>query len=62
MFSRQEPFMITYESSSLPDNQIFLEDYIDSISIPYDDFLEEHILNSDIYTIRWQGEPIGFFG
>jgi hypothetical protein len=54
--------MIAYESSSLRENQKFLDDYIDGISIPCDDFLEEHILNSDIYTIRWQGEAIGFFG
>ncbi len=54
--------MITYESSSLPANQKFLEDYLDGISIPYDDYLEDHILNSDIYSIRWQDEPIGFFG
>ncbi len=54
--------MITYESSSLTENQKFLEDYVAGISIPYDDFLEDHILNSDIYTIHLDGEPIGFFG
>ncbi len=54
--------MVTYESSSLAENRQFLDEYVAGISIPYDDFLEEHILNSYIYTIRDEGEPIGFFG
>jgi predicted GNAT family acetyltransferase len=54
--------MITYKSSSLSENQKYLDDYIDGIPIPYDDFLEEHILNSAIYSIFFKGEHIGFFG
>ncbi|HTP08283.1 MAG TPA: GNAT family N-acetyltransferase [Anaerolineae bacterium] len=54
--------MFTYQLSSLIENQKFLADYVAGISIPYDDFLEEYILNSDIYTVHHNGEPIGFFG
>ena len=54
--------MITYESSSLIENKNYIDDYLDGISIPYDDFLEEHILNSEIFSIFFKGEHIGFFG
>ncbi len=54
--------MFTYESSTLVGNAKLLKAYIESITIPYDDFLEGYILNSDIYTICSQGAPIGFFG
>lgn len=54
--------MLTYETSSLAENQEFLDTYVDSISIPYDDFLEEHILGSAIFSILFNAEHIGFFG
>ena len=43
--------MISYKSSSLAENQANLNTYVDGISIPYDDFLEEHIFNSEILSI-----------
>lgn len=54
--------MITYESSSLIENKNHVDEYLDGISIPYDDFLEEHIFNSQIFSIFLEGEHIGFFG
>jgi hypothetical protein len=30
-------------TSSLKENDVFLNEYIDGIPIPYDDYLEEHI-------------------
>ena len=54
--------MITYENSSLVENKKYLDDYVDGIAIPYDDFLEEHILGSSIFSILFDGEHIGFFG
>jgi GNAT superfamily N-acetyltransferase len=54
--------MITYESSSLIENKNHIDEYLDGISIPYDDFLEEHIFNSQIFSIFLDGEHIGFFG
>jgi GNAT superfamily N-acetyltransferase len=44
------------------DNQAYLDDYVVGIAIPYDDFLEEHIFQSTIYSIRYDGEHIGFCG
>jgi GNAT superfamily N-acetyltransferase len=54
--------VITYERSSLSDNQLYLDDDVAGIAIPYDDFLEEHILQSAIYSLFYQGEHIGFCG
>jgi len=54
--------VFTYRPSSLDELQTFFNEYLDSISIPYDDFLEGHILDSNIYTIDENGVVIGFFG
>ena len=54
--------MVTYEPSTLQENERFLEAYRAKISIPYDDFLEEYILKSEIFSILLQDQPIGFFG
>jgi len=54
--------MLTYQSSSLVGNKEYVDDYIESISIPYDDFLEEHILHSAIFSIFLEEKHIGFFG
>ena len=53
---------IIFSPSSWEANHHDVEQYIRSITLPYDDFLEDHILSSDIYTIRADGEQIGFFG
>ena len=39
-----------------------MEEYRESISIPYDDFLEDHILKSQIYILQKCNDEIGFFG
>lgn len=54
--------MFVYHPSSLEQIHTFFEEYIDGISIPYDDFLEGHILESTIYAIDEDGVSIGFFG
>ena len=54
--------MISYKSSSLAENQANLNTYVDGISIPYDDFLEEHIFNSEIFSIFYEDRHVGFFG
>ena len=54
--------MMSYVHSTLSHNKEFLDHYVDGISIPYDDFLEEHILSSEIFSIFFMGEQIGFFG
>jgi GNAT superfamily N-acetyltransferase len=54
--------MITYESSSLNANKPYLDEYVDGIPIPYDDFLESYILGSEIFSILIDGEHAGFFG
>jgi hypothetical protein len=53
---------IQFVPSTLGENDVFLEEYIQHISIPYDDFLEAHILSSKIYTVTLGGQPAGFFG
>lgn len=54
--------MISYKSSTLAENQTNLNTYVDGIAIPYDDFLEEHIFNSEIYSIFYEDRHVGFFG
>ena len=39
-----------------------IEEYREAISIPYDDFLEDHILKSQIYILQKCNDEIGFFG
>ncbi len=51
-----------YIKSSLDENREFFEMYIRSLSSRYDDFLEEHILRSDIYSIYFSDAHIGYFG
>ena len=54
--------MIIYQRSSLVENQVYLDDYVAGIAVPYDDFLEEHIFQSAIYSILYSDEHIGFCG
>ena len=41
---------------------VLLEQYKKQISIPYDDFLEGYILESEFYSIEINGRCCGFFG
>ncbi len=54
--------MIRYIKSSLEENDEFFEMYINSLSSRYDDFLEEHILASDIYAMYINDVHTGYFG
>ena len=51
-----------YIKSSFENNSEFFEMYINSLSSTYDDFLEEHILGSDIYSIYMDEAHLGYFG
>jgi Acetyltransferase (GNAT) family. len=54
--------MIEYIKSTLEENNEFFNMYVDSLSSRYDNFLEEHILNSEIYSIINEGAHLGYFG
>ncbi len=54
--------MAKYVKSSFKENHEFLEMYINSLSSRYDDFLEEHILESEIYSIYIDDAHVGYFG
>ncbi|MDF2988046.1 MAG: hypothetical protein K0R50_3556 [Eubacterium sp.] len=54
--------MVKYIKSSLKENSKFFEMYVDSLSSRYDDFLEEHILASDIFAIYVNDVHTGYFG
>lgn len=53
--------MFRYKGSSLNENKKFFDEYLNSLSGRYDNFLEEHILKSDTYTIYMEKIPIGYF-
>ena len=57
-----DPSAITFFPSSWESNQHHVARYIAGIAVPYDDFLEDFILSSEIYVIHAGGEDIGFFG
>ncbi|SHH92451.1 N-acetylglutamate synthase, GNAT family [Sporobacter termitidis DSM 10068] len=54
--------MYKYVRSSLYDNREFFDLYIGSLSSRYDDFLENHILDSEIFSITADERRIGYFG
>ena len=43
--------MYKYVKATLEENKEFFDSYVHSLSGIYDDFLEHHILNSEIYSI-----------
>lgn len=53
--------MIKFIKNTLAENKDLFEKYVNSISIPYDDFLENFILESQFYTITEAGQKIGYF-
>ena len=54
--------MVKYIKSSFNENSELFEMYIKSLSSRYDDFLEEHILESEIYSIYINDAHIGYLG
>jgi GNAT superfamily N-acetyltransferase len=54
--------MYKYIKTSLEENKEFFNSYVDSLSGIYDDFLEYHILNSEIYSIYIDKLHCGYFG
>lgn len=38
----------------------FFQRYLQSLSSPIEPFLEDHIVESDFFSIDWQGTPIGY--
>jgi GNAT superfamily N-acetyltransferase len=54
--------MVKYIESSLNENTEYFEKYKNSLSSRYDDFLEDHILDSKIYSIHINDVHLGYFG
>jgi hypothetical protein len=44
--------MYNYVKTILEENKEFFNSYVDSLAGKYDDFLEDHSLSSEIYSIR----------
>ena len=53
---------IRFRKTDFESNSTFFEKYKDQISIPYDDFLENFILESQLYSIEIGPQKCGFFG
>lgn len=54
--------MYSFERSSLQEQGAFYEAYVQGLSSRYDDFMEHHILESDIYSVLVEGRHSGYFG
>lgn len=54
--------MYKYVKATLEENKEFFDSYVHSLSGIYDDFLEHHILNSEIYSIYIDELHCGYFG
>ena len=53
---------IQFIQSDIQGNSAFIEKYKKQILIPYDDFLEDFILGSRVYSVEMGSETCGFFG
>ncbi|HAW51264.1 MAG TPA: hypothetical protein DCX54_02885 [Flavobacteriales bacterium] len=53
---------ICFLETDIESNSAFFEKYKKQISIPYDDFLEDIIIESEIYSIEIASQKCGFFG
>ncbi len=53
---------IRFIESDIVSNSAFVEKYKKQISIPYDDFLEAFIIESEFYSIEIGSQKCGFFG
>ena len=54
--------MFNFIKSSFRDNKDYFDTYVASLSAKYDDYLEDHILDSEIYSVIRAGAHIGYFG
>ncbi|HSG46159.1 MAG TPA: hypothetical protein VLA72_23705 [Anaerolineales bacterium] len=53
---------IRFIKSDIDSNSSFLEEYKKQIHIPYDDFLEDFIIESEFFSIEISDQSCGFFG
>ena len=53
---------IRFFEADIESNSAFIEKYKKQISIPYDDFLEDFIIESELYSIELGSQKCGFFG
>lgn len=53
--------MYNYIKSSFEENNIFFDMYFKNLSGIYDNFLEDHILKSQVYKILSDDMPVGYF-
>lgn len=51
----------TYKKCTTLEIQPLMEDYIKTLSSPFDSYLEDHIAASDFYSIKIDEESIGYF-
>jgi GNAT superfamily N-acetyltransferase len=51
-----------YVKSSFEENKDFFASYVKSISGIYDEYLDDHILNSEIYSVYINDQHCGYFG
>ncbi|MFA6075761.1 MAG: GNAT family N-acetyltransferase [Negativicutes bacterium] len=54
--------MFNFVKSSMTENGLYFSEYIESLSSIYCDFLEDHILASDIFSIFRNDKHIGYYG
>jgi GNAT superfamily N-acetyltransferase len=54
--------MYSYRKSNLDENRKFFNDYLNSLSGRYDEYLEDHILESQIYSVYYNEIHCGYFG
>lgn len=53
---------VKYVKATFEENNEFFNSYVNSLSNIYDEFLEDHILNSEIYSIYVDELHCGYFG
>lgn len=54
--------MFKYLKSNLNENKKYLDEYVDSLTSNYCNYLEDHILQSVIYSIYIEEQHCGYFG
>jgi hypothetical protein len=53
--------MYTYVKSSIEDNGLFFEQYLNELTSFYDNYYEDSILTSDFYSIFMDDHHAGYF-
>ena len=51
----------TYKKCTSTEIQPLIEEYIKTLSSPFDSYLEDHIVESDFYSINIDSDAIGYF-